>query len=305
MLMNERKYLIVLLSLLLLSIFTLIFYRNDKEESEPYKAENNKILLILFDNNKEIPLLDDKQSDKLDLEIINDNNINELVNKIEKKYGNYDAFVIITSRENITHTSSLLSFMLENIKKPFVVSNQLSQSILYASQYNIPEVVVLYDDIIIRGCRARDLGNDIISHNYPILGEIDNEGKIKIDKELILPSSKDKFKTLYIRDNKKINVVKAHPNKELLLFPNNIYIIEGYITNKNVMDKIRELVEEKGAIAVNVSGKKNEETENFVIYSEMTPETTYAKMAIIMSNVPHCDRAMAEKLLNVSMRGEF
>jgi hypothetical protein len=298
MLDKERKFLLILLTILLLSIFTLIFYRNsDVDDNEPYKSENNKILIFVF-NNDEIPIVDDKYD-----VILIKSDINELVQKIADNYQLYDAFIIYTSRENLTNIGSFLSFMLENIKKTFVVTTDLESSINYSEKYNIPEVVLLFEDTIFRASRARDLGNEIISHDYPILGEIDKKGNIRINKELILHASNDKFKPLFVKQDKKISIIKGDPNRDLFLVPSDVYIIEGYITNKNILDKIRELVEDKGAIAINVGN--NKQTEKFIINSEMSPEATYAKTSVILSNVPHCDRAMADQLLGLSMRGEL
>ena len=60
-------------------------------------------------------------------EMLDSSDINEqcyvkLCEKIEKDYDNYDGFVILQGPPTITYTASALSFMLENLDKPVILT---------------------------------------------------------------------------------------------------------------------------------------------------------------------------------------
>lgn len=305
---REKKYLISLFSLLLFSIFILVWYRSkdntiDHNESYDKGEKKNKILLVVMDD-----ILNDVNIDKMKYDIIEFNQdfekdsetseINKLVNLISDKYNLYDSFIILRDKNKLTYTSSMLSFLLENLNKTIIVSDTISDNI-----YNIPEVVLQYKNDIIRGCKAKDIGTDIVAQDYDYLG---HNGDVDMDR--VLPKPKDKFKTLSLKNDKKISLIKAYPDNNLILGNSDVYIIEGFIDpQSDIFQKIKELVEEKGAIAVNVNGgdKENDKiVEKYVISSDLSPEAAYAKAYMIISNVENCDREMMEKLFMISMRGE-
>lgn len=310
MLPREKNYVILLFSILLLTVFIIIWSRKTCSENYNKKTLDNKILVILMDD--VVDEMPDKT--KYDFDIIEFNQmfeidkeaeeINDIVNSISKKYKSYDSFIIIRKSDKLTYTASLLSFLLENVNKPVVVSDDIKKSVSFASQINIPEVTVLYDDKIIRGCRAKDIGIDIISIDYPYLAEKIEDDYV-VDNNSLLSQNNDKFKPLNIDKSKKISLIKCYPDNNILLGGSDVYIIEGFIDPKSdILKNIKELVEDKGATVINVDGQQNELVEKYVISSDLSPETAYAKALFIVSNVPNCDREMMRQLFDISMRGE-
>lgn len=127
---------------------------------------------------------------------------------IEHYYNDYDGFVVIHGTDTMAFTSSALSFMLMNLAKPVVVTgsqlplfnprtdgvinlvNALQVAGYRASNLPlIPEVVLVFADVILRGNRARKMSaaswRGFESPNYPALGHIGEY--IRIDQALLRP----------------------------------------------------------------------------------------------------------------------
>ena len=87
---------------------------------------------------------------------------------IEKNYKNYDGFVIVHGTDTLAYTASTLSFMFENLNKTVVVTgsqipistlrsdavDNLLGALMVAGPFQIPEVVVYFDNKILRGNRS-------------------------------------------------------------------------------------------------------------------------------------------------------
>jgi L-asparaginase len=125
---------------------------------------------------------------------------------ILEEYDANDGFVIVQGIDTLSYTASALSFVFENLGKPIVVTprqeldqalvvhDNLLHAILVAAYLCnklplIPEVVVISQDLILRGNRTRVLSNggyrSIDSPNCPPLGTIGDT--ITINSEMIRP----------------------------------------------------------------------------------------------------------------------
>ena len=127
---------------------------------------------------------------------------------IEAVYDQYDAFILLHGTDTMAFTSSALSFMFENLGKPVVITGSQRPiaaertdavanlvNAIHVAGYKaanlplIPEVVIVFADRILRGCRAsktrskHPAGFD--SPNYPWLGRIGEH--IVIDTKHVLP----------------------------------------------------------------------------------------------------------------------
>jgi L-asparaginase len=92
----------------------------------------------------------------------------QLVEIIEKEYNNYNGFVILHGSDTMAYTASALSFMLENLNKPIILTGaqlpigvlrtdareNIITSIEIASKGNIPEVCVYFEYQLMRGNRC-------------------------------------------------------------------------------------------------------------------------------------------------------
>lgn len=120
----------------------------------------------------------------------------KLVDIIEEKYNNYDGFVILHGTDTMAYTASALSFMLENLTKPVILTGSqlpigrlrtdgkenLITSLELASACNknkqpmVPEVCIYFKGQLIRGNRSTKRNADgfdaFDSFNYSNLAEI-------------------------------------------------------------------------------------------------------------------------------------
>jgi len=92
----------------------------------------------------------------------------ELASIIQKNYQNYDGFVILHGSDTMAFTASALSFMLENLTKPVILTGaqlpigvrrtdakeNIITSIEIAAEGKVPEVCVYFEYRLLRGNRS-------------------------------------------------------------------------------------------------------------------------------------------------------
>ena len=125
----------------------------------------------------------------------------ELGGLIAEHIEKYDGFVIIHGTDTMSYTASALSFMLNNLPKPVILTgsqrpltairtdakNNLINAIELAT-YDIPEVCVFFDYKLFRGNRAKKISIDdfdaFASPNYPLLAEVGLHIEVKNNHRL-------------------------------------------------------------------------------------------------------------------------
>lgn len=119
----------------------------------------------------------------------------KLVSIIHESYNTYDGFVILHGTDTMAFTASALSFMLENLTKPVILTGSqlpigqlrtdgkenLTTSIEIASAHHadgtpiVPEVCIYFSGSLLRGNRSTksnaDRFNAFESNNYPHLAD--------------------------------------------------------------------------------------------------------------------------------------
>ncbi|PWW39213.1 asparaginase [Idiomarina loihiensis] len=108
---------------------------------------------------------------------------------IEANYDSYDGFVILHGTDTMAYTASALSFMLQNLSKPVIVTGSqiplaalrsdgqtnLLNSLYVAANYPIPEVGLFFNNTLYRGNRSTKADANgfkaFASPNYPSLLE--------------------------------------------------------------------------------------------------------------------------------------
>ena len=120
----------------------------------------------------------------------------EIVKVIAENYDNYDGFVVLHGTDTMAYTASALSFMMENLRKPVVITgSQLpigevrtdgEENLITALQVAaardadgspmVQEVAILFENYLWRGNRSTkhssDNFNAFKSSNYPRLAKI-------------------------------------------------------------------------------------------------------------------------------------
>lgn len=131
---------------------------------------------------------------------------------IEEQYDAYDGFVILHGTDTMAYTSSALSFMLNNLRKPVILTGSqlpigdlrtdakenLLTSIYYASLYEnneavIQEVALYFEYKLLRGNRCLKYSAEnfdaFISPNYPALGA--SGVHLKVEDALLLRNTQN------------------------------------------------------------------------------------------------------------------
>ncbi|MDE7437504.1 MAG: asparaginase [Muribaculaceae bacterium] len=138
----------------------------------------------------------------------------QIVKVIEDNYDNYDGFVVLHGTDTMAYTASALSFMLENLKKPVVITGSqlpigevrtdgeenLITALQVAAAMNedgspvVQEVAILFENYLWRGNRSTKRSSDNFnafkSPNYPYLAKIGLGISYKKD-EMFRPENKD------------------------------------------------------------------------------------------------------------------
>lgn len=157
----------------------------------------------------------------------------EMAKEIGKQYDKYDGFVVMHGTDTMQFTAAALSFMLQNLGKPVVLTGSVKamgdgndarqnfvDSIIVAAS-GVPEVCVVFHGRIIRGCRARKITNEATritnenldvysSINCHLLGEL-KERKIIFGKDCGIKHVEGRLKVLLNVDASGVFAVKIHP----------------------------------------------------------------------------------------------
>ncbi|PFH32177.1 putative L-asparaginase [Besnoitia besnoiti] len=113
-----------------------------------------------------------------------------LAQQVANFYGDYDGFVILHGTDTMAYTAAALSFMLENLGKPVVMTGSmlpmmhistdakrnLAVSMMMAGYSQLTELVVIFGSHVLRGTRVSKVDCSRIdafeSPNFPALGSV-------------------------------------------------------------------------------------------------------------------------------------
>jgi len=220
----------------------------------------------------------------LDSSDINPGHWVELVSVIERNYEKYDGFVVLHGSDTMAYTASALSFMLENLNKPVILTgsqlplgmirsdgreNLITAIEIAASQDNatpvVPEVAVYFENKLLRGNRTFKYNAEHFeafrSGNYPPLAEVGIH--IRFNHNAILKPNFKSLKPHLALDNN-ITLLKLFPgiskdavNAQLTIAGLKAVILETYgsgnaMTDPWFLEAIRQAIE-KGIIVMNVT----------------------------------------------------
>lgn len=210
----------------------------------------------------------------------------DLVKIIEENYPIYDGFVILHGTDTMAYSASALSFMLEHLDKPVILTgSQLpigkirtdgKENLITALEIAVdkdeegrafvPEVCIFFQNILMRGNRTTKINaanfKAFNSFNYPVLAEAGTN--IRYKHELILKPSKEiKPKFHYWLDSN-VTIVKLFPgiSPDILRAIIEIPHLKGIVLetygagNAPTGDWFLDIIEEgvkKGIVIVNVT----------------------------------------------------
>ena len=156
----------------------------------------------------------------------------KIVHVIAEHYHDYDGFVVLHGTDTMAFTASALSFMLENLSKPVVLTgsqlpigmlrtdgkeNLITAIEIAAARENdmplVPEVCIFFENDLLRGNRTSktnaDSFNAFRSYNYPPLAHAGISIKYDIP-QIYHPVSRKPLKPHYLLD-RNIAILKIFP----------------------------------------------------------------------------------------------
>ncbi|MDI6792486.1 MAG: asparaginase [bacterium] len=251
----------------------------------------------------------------------------DIARVIRDNYEKFDGFVILHGTDTMTYTATALSFLLENLDKPVIVTgSQLSigtprsdalqnlvTSLTLAApkSFNlplIPEVCICFNNVILRGNRARKVSSSGYSGfdtpNYPSLGKAGEH--IDINTKVIRkPSTKGFFINESLEKNVMLFDIFPGISPEIL---NSVFSIDGLKgvvfrtygagnapTNEDFLKEIEKAVNKKNLALVNIT-QCNQGMVEMGLYDasatlsklgvisgvDMTPEAALVKMMFLL-----------------------
>lgn len=260
------------------------------------RQEDGSLVPVNFDElSKEIPSLENFGYEISSISfqpVIDSSNITPefwylLASTIEEEYEAYDGFVILHGTDTMAYTASMLSFMLENLDKPVVLTgsqlpigklrtdgkeNLLTAVEIAAARKNgralVPEVCIYFDTKLFRGNRT---------------SKIDSQQFRAFDSKNYSPLAKAGVEIQYFEEF--IDYPKTHGILRVNTSLNtNVVILKIFpgIT-KSIVEAILHIENLKG-IVLESFGSGN--VPNFSWFSELIIEAT--KKGIVIVNVSQC-----------------
>ncbi len=213
---------------------------------------------------------------------------NSLAKMIAENYEQYDGFIILHGTDTLAYTASALSFMLENLDKPVILTgsqiplyesrndakDNLIASLLLAAHYPLKEVCIYFGSRLLRGNRSQKISAHQLaafdSPNYPDLADIGIQ--MMVYPERLLNVNAEPSNTLIWQP--------LHPHflTNFRLFPGFSNQILGYILNQPVEGVILE--------SYGVGNAQNNDPQFLEILKHATDR------GIIIVNCSQCYRGM-------------
>jgi L-asparaginase len=265
----------------------------------------------------------------------------QIADDIQANYADYDGFIILHGTDTMAYTASALSFMLEDLCKPVIVTGSqiplaelrsdgqinLLNALYIAANYPIAEVSLYFNNKLFRGNRCRKIDADGFeafgSPNFPVLLSAG------IDIELVsgvITQAKKNSLTVSQVSSQPIGVITLYPGISAEVIRNTLqqpvralillsYGVGNAPKHPALLDQLR-LAEKNDIIVLNCtqcfSGKVNMNGYanghvlreiGVVSGNDMTPEAALAKLHYLLSK----DLPIKEikRQLLTSLRGEL
>ncbi|GAB54805.1 L-asparaginase [Glaciecola punicea ACAM 611] len=267
----------------------------------------------------------------------------DIAQDIASNYDQYDGFIILHGTDTMAYTSSALSFMLEGLQKPVIITGSqiplaqlrsdgqanLLNALYIAANYPITEVTLFFNNKLFRGNRARKVDADgfdaFDSPNFPHL----LSAGIHIEVNTQLPALPTKASRLTVSPTKSqpIGMVNLYPGisssvlTNIIQQPVNALILLSYGVgnapqNSQLLSQIDKATKQ-GIIVVNctqcmrgtvnmsgyANGKFVEET-GVVSGKDITPEAALAKLHYLLSKDDLSNVQMRQSMA-LNLRGEM
>lgn len=267
---------------------------------------------------------------------------NRIATDIANEYQNFDGFVIFHGTDTMAYTASALSFMLENLGKPVIITgsqiplsevrndavDNVISSLWLCAHQRFNEVCIYFNQKLLRGNRAQKIStnrfNAFDSPNFPHLAKVGI--KIELQNDLILPPPKQNFR---------LQTISSQFIANFRLFPGFATNVLDYILQQPLRGLILEtygagnaqnndphflkLLEEacqRGVVIVNCSQCQQGRVEmgqyatsyslklaGLTSGQDMTPEAAHCKLLYLFSK--NLDNQQVKRLMETNLSGEL
>ncbi len=174
----------------------------------------------------------------------------KIVEAVKKHYDDYDGFVICHGTDTMANTAAVLSYMIQNSRKPIVLTgaqkpigfeitdakSNLQDSILYAADSASRGVQIVFAGNVIAGTRAKKVRSTSFSAftsiNLPIIAAISNGRIIRFlnDPAFVnAPDATDQGVVFYDGINTSVFLLKLTPSMSPELIPEIFRLYDGIV----------------------------------------------------------------------------
>ncbi|XP_015113146.1 uncharacterized protein LOC107038514 [Diachasma alloeum] len=290
---------------------------------------------VIYDIREYSPLLDSSNMTM--------NDWIKIAKDIKDSYEFFDGFVVLHGTDTLSYTASALSFMLESLGKPVIITgSQLPifdtrsdglqnflASLIIAGNYSIPEVCVFFGSALMRGNRTSKVSAaSFEAFESPNVPNLATAGiKIQVDYQSIFrPCGMEKFH-VHTTLNRNVGLLRIFPSitvelvRAFLQPPIEGVVLQTFgagnipINRHDIVQELRNATS-RGVLVVNTtqcsrdgvtpayeSGKLLVDAGVTVGY-DMTPEAALTKLSYVLSKT-EWDIQKKRKMMETNLRGEL
>ena len=199
----------------------------DMSEEQRPTLNPDKWTELMYEAIPELSKIADISMERLffeDSSDINKKHWGQLAGFIQHKYDDYDGFVILHGTDTMAYTASALSFALQGLDKPIILTgSQVPMSNIRSdarrnlinaiemATLSLPEVAICFNDFVYRGNRATKMSigdfDAFASPNYPPLAEIG----LNIEMRNHIRAASDKL-SVHTTFSDEVFLLKIYPN---------------------------------------------------------------------------------------------